>query len=108
MIMEPGMSAVKIPASEKQPKSAAHGPRTELRSLAQVQETHPPFPLLRHISPLLLSKFKDAQEQRQTQAFHAMLFFRQTVHHHQFVNLVLNSKQEKGYQTVLGSYSRGR
>ena len=37
------MSAVKIPASEKQPKSAAHGQRTELRSLAQVQETPPSF-----------------------------------------------------------------
>jgi DNA-binding NarL/FixJ family response regulator len=34
--MEPGMSAVKIPASEKPPKSAAHGPRTGLRNLAQV------------------------------------------------------------------------
>jgi hypothetical protein len=41
-IMEPGTRAVKIPASEKQPKSAAHSPRTELGSLAQVQETHPP------------------------------------------------------------------
>jgi hypothetical protein len=75
MIMEPGMSAVKILASEKQPKSAAQGPRTELRSLAQVQETHPPFLLLRHISQLLLSKFKSAQEQRRTQASYVMLFF---------------------------------
>jgi hypothetical protein len=90
--MEPGMSAVKIPASEKQAKSAAHGPRTELSSLAQVQDTHPPFPLLRHISQLLLSKFKNAQEQRPTQAFRVMLFLRQTVHHHHSVNLVLNFK----------------
>ena len=84
--IEPG-----IPASEKQPKSAAHGPQSYTVSLRCRRPTLP-FPLLRHISQLLLSKFKGAQEQRRPQAFHVMLFLRQTVHHHQSVNLVLNSK----------------